>query len=90
MVEAVTSGLLEQLARHSSKVKALSLKGSDAIFKLEPPDNLSDATWFSKSTLIRYGLQRLHFFVMLSVIDLSYVSQICLTAILLCKVSEYY
>ncbi|XP_031108732.1 COP1-interacting protein 7-like isoform X1 [Ipomoea triloba] len=53
-VEAVASGVLEQLAQHSSKVKALSSKGWDATFKLEPPDNVSEATWFSKSTLIRF------------------------------------
>ncbi|XP_019192185.1 PREDICTED: uncharacterized protein LOC109186590 isoform X2 [Ipomoea nil] len=53
-VEAVASGVLEQLAQHSSKVKALSSKGRDASFKLEPPDNVSNAKWFSKSTLIRF------------------------------------
>ncbi|VFQ99554.1 unnamed protein product [Cuscuta campestris] len=52
-IETASSGLLEQLALHSSIAKALSLKGSESYFKLEPPDNLSEATWFSKITLIR-------------------------------------
>ncbi|CAH9090676.1 unnamed protein product [Cuscuta epithymum] len=53
-LEIASCGLLEQLAVHSSKVKALSLEGSDSCFRLEPPYNLSEATWFSKSTLIRF------------------------------------
>ncbi|CAH9098106.1 unnamed protein product [Cuscuta europaea] len=53
-LETASGGLLEQLALHSSKVKALSLERSDSCFRLEAPYNLSEATWFSKSTLIRF------------------------------------
>lgn len=48
------SGLLEQLILHSPKIKSLHSKGSDANFRFRPLGNLSDAKWFTKSTLIRY------------------------------------
>ncbi|TMX01620.1 hypothetical protein EJD97_024104 [Solanum chilense] len=48
------SGLLEQLILHSPKIKSLHSKGSDANFRFRPLGNLSDAKWFTKSTLIRF------------------------------------
>ncbi|KAJ8548401.1 hypothetical protein K7X08_030870 [Anisodus acutangulus] len=53
-VEAASSGLLEQLVLHSPKIKSLHSKGSDSSFKFKPLGNLSDAKWFTKSTLIRF------------------------------------
>ncbi|XP_009791479.1 COP1-interacting protein 7-like isoform X2 [Nicotiana sylvestris] len=53
-VEAASSGLLEQLVLHSPKIKSLHYKGSDSSFKFKPLGNLSDAKWFTKSTLIRF------------------------------------
>ncbi|KAK4348683.1 hypothetical protein RND71_031438 [Anisodus tanguticus] len=53
-VEAASSGLLEQIVQHSPKIKSLHSKGSDTSFKFKPLGNLSDAKWFTKSTLIRF------------------------------------
>ncbi|PHT44979.1 hypothetical protein CQW23_14137 [Capsicum baccatum] len=53
-VEAASSGLLEQLVLHSPKIKSLHSKGSDSSFKFKPLGNLSDAKWFTKSTLTRF------------------------------------
>ncbi|TMW99619.1 hypothetical protein EJD97_002270 [Solanum chilense] len=52
--EAASSGLLKQLILHSPKIKSLHSKGSDSCFKFKPLGNLSDAKWFTKSTLIRF------------------------------------
>lgn len=52
--EKVTSGLSEHLLLHSVDIKALHSKGSDAKYKLYPPENLHDCQWFTKSTLIRF------------------------------------
>ncbi|MCE0482059.1 hypothetical protein HAX54_040438 [Datura stramonium] len=53
-LETAASGLLEQLILHSPKIKSLHSKGSDANFRFKPLGNLSDAKWFTKSTLIRF------------------------------------
>ncbi|XP_016565015.1 serine/arginine repetitive matrix protein 2 isoform X2 [Capsicum annuum] len=53
-IETASSGLLEQLILHSPKIKSLHSKGSDADFQFRPLGNLSDAKWFTKSTLIRF------------------------------------
>ncbi|XP_016449090.1 uncharacterized protein LOC107774133 isoform X3 [Nicotiana tabacum] len=53
-LETLTSGLLEQLVLHSPKIKSLHSKGSDSNFRFRPLGNLSDAKWFTKSTLIRF------------------------------------
>ncbi|KAJ8552879.1 hypothetical protein K7X08_020272 [Anisodus acutangulus] len=53
-LETAASGLLEQLILHSPKIKSLHSKGSDANFRFRPLGNLSDAKWFTKSTLIRF------------------------------------
>lgn len=55
-IETVTSGVLEPLAMHSPKIKALCSKGSDETFKLQPPENLNDAKWFTRSALMRFVL----------------------------------
>lgn len=56
------SGLLEQLILHCPKIKSLHSKGSDANFRFRPLGNLSDAKWFTKSTLIRYTQVIIYFF----------------------------
>ncbi|CAN4085181.1 unnamed protein product [Withania somnifera] len=53
-IETAASGLLEQLILHSPKIKSLHSKGSDTNFRFRPLGNLSDAKWFTKSTLIRF------------------------------------
>ncbi|KAL2526877.1 serine/arginine repetitive matrix protein 1 [Abeliophyllum distichum] len=53
-IEKLTSGLLEHLLQHSAEVKKLHSNGSNASFKLQPPENISDTKWFTKSTLIRF------------------------------------
>ncbi|PHT43096.1 hypothetical protein CQW23_17121 [Capsicum baccatum] len=52
-IETAASGLLEQLIIHSPKIISLHSKGSDVDFRFRPVRNLSDAKWFTKSTLIR-------------------------------------
>ncbi|KAM3221759.1 hypothetical protein P3L10_021029 [Capsicum annuum] len=52
-METAASGLLEQLIIHSPKIISLHSKGSDVDFRFRPVRNLSDAKWFTKSTLIR-------------------------------------
>ncbi|KAL0298277.1 UNVERIFIED_CONTAM: hypothetical protein Sradi_6487500 [Sesamum radiatum] len=52
--ERVRSGLLEHLLLHSAELKAMNLKGSNAKYKLGPPEDSHDVKWFTKSTLIRY------------------------------------
>lgn len=61
------SGLLEQLILHSPKIKSLHSKGSDASFRFRPLGNLSDAKWFTKSTLIRF----LHIISSSAIIDMA-------------------
>ncbi|CAA2971415.1 Hypothetical predicted protein [Olea europaea subsp. europaea] len=53
-IEKVSSGLLEHLLQHSAEVKNLQSRGSTSNFKLQPPENISDAKWFTKSTLLRF------------------------------------
>ncbi|KAF5771216.1 hypothetical protein HanXRQr2_Chr14g0668081 [Helianthus annuus] len=56
--ENVASGPLEQLLLlDSPEIKTLSNKGSDTTFKILPPENVSDASWFTAATLTRF----LHF-----------------------------
>ncbi|KAI3458406.1 hypothetical protein Pfo_015069 [Paulownia fortunei] len=52
--EKVTSGFLEHLLLHSAEIKALHSKGSNAKYKLSPPENSHGIKWFTKSTLIRF------------------------------------
>ncbi|KAK6121944.1 hypothetical protein DH2020_044313 [Rehmannia glutinosa] len=52
-IEKVTSGLLEHLLVHSAEVKALHSKGSNANYKLKPPEN-HDIKWFTKFILTRF------------------------------------
>ncbi|KAL2497962.1 Uncharacterized protein Adt_23512 [Abeliophyllum distichum] len=40
-IEKLTSGLLEHLLQLSAEVKKLHSKGSNASFKLQPPENIS-------------------------------------------------
>nr|GLL40394.1 proteoglycan 4-like isoform X1 [Ipomoea trifida] len=53
-IEIVASGVLEPLAMQSPKIKALCSRGSDETFKLQPPENLNDAKWFTRSALMRF------------------------------------
>nr|GMD59154.1 proteoglycan 4-like isoform X1 [Ipomoea batatas] len=53
-IETVASGVLEPLAMQSPKIKALCSRGSDETFKLQPPENLNDAKWFTRSALMRF------------------------------------
>uniref|UniRef100_A0A5B7B807 Uncharacterized protein n=1 Tax=Davidia involucrata TaxID=16924 RepID=A0A5B7B807_DAVIN len=53
-VETIASGLLEQLFQHLPEVKDLYSKGSSVNFRLQPPENLNSAEWFTKSTLTRF------------------------------------
>ncbi|XP_019184449.1 PREDICTED: proteoglycan 4-like isoform X2 [Ipomoea nil] len=53
-IETVASGVLEPLAMQSPKIKALCSRGSDETFKLQPPENLDDAKWFTRSALMRF------------------------------------
>ncbi|KAK4433452.1 hypothetical protein Salat_1107500 [Sesamum alatum] len=52
--EKVTSGLLEHLVLHSAELKAMNSEGSNAKYKLSPPEDSHDVKWFTKSTLIRF------------------------------------
>ncbi|KAK3005100.1 hypothetical protein RJ639_016517 [Escallonia herrerae] len=52
-VETVASGRLEPLLLHSPEIKDLYAKGSDADFRIQPPNNLKGSKWFTKSTLLR-------------------------------------
>ncbi|KAL3837836.1 hypothetical protein ACJIZ3_022427 [Penstemon smallii] len=52
--EKVTSGLLDHLLLHSHEAKDLHSKGSNAKYRLTPPDNTHDFKWFTKTTLIRF------------------------------------
>ncbi|XP_031115979.1 triadin-like isoform X2 [Ipomoea triloba] len=53
-IETVASGVLEPLAMQSPKIKALCSRGSDETFKLQPPEKLNDAKWFTRSALMRF------------------------------------
>ncbi|KAJ0705375.1 hypothetical protein HanPI659440_Chr14g0572781 [Helianthus annuus] len=56
--ENVASGPLEQLLLlDSPEIKTLSNKVSDTTFKILPPANVNDASWFTAATLTRF----LHF-----------------------------
>lgn len=50
----IASGLLENLLLHSAEINALHSKGSDAKYKLKPPENPCDLKWFTKSALERF------------------------------------
>ncbi|KAK1415410.1 hypothetical protein QVD17_31191 [Tagetes erecta] len=52
--EKAASGDLKRLLLHSPRVKDLSSKGSNMNFKILPPDNVTDAEWFTISTLKRF------------------------------------
>ncbi|KAL0401058.1 UNVERIFIED_CONTAM: hypothetical protein Slati_4135700 [Sesamum latifolium] len=52
--ERVTSGLLEHLLLHSADLRAMNSEGSNAKYKLSPPEDSHDVKWFTKSTLIRF------------------------------------
>ncbi|KAA8533945.1 hypothetical protein F0562_031462 [Nyssa sinensis] len=53
-LETIASGLLEQLVQHLPKIKDVYSKGSNVNFRLQPPENLNSANWFTKSTLTRF------------------------------------
>lgn len=53
-VEKLAVGLLEQLLPHLPEVRKLYAKGTNAIFKLQVTGELSNAPWFTKSTLNRF------------------------------------
>ncbi|KAJ4720273.1 serine/arginine repetitive matrix protein 2-like isoform X2 [Melia azedarach] len=53
-VEKLAVGPLEQLLLFIPGLKALHAEGSFANFKLQLPGNVSDAAWFTKSTLNRF------------------------------------
>ncbi|KZV30022.1 hypothetical protein F511_24805 [Dorcoceras hygrometricum] len=50
----IASGLLEHLLLHSAEIDALNSKGSDAKYKVKPPEDPRDLKWFTKSTLQRF------------------------------------
>ncbi|PWA66325.1 hypothetical protein CTI12_AA323880 [Artemisia annua] len=52
--ENVASGSLEQLSLHIPEIKNLSSKGFDTKFKVLPPENADDASWFTTATLTRF------------------------------------
>lgn len=52
--EKIGSSLIGQLTAHLRKELYSDSEGSYADFKLELPENLSDTTWFTKTTLIRF------------------------------------
>ncbi|KAJ0658084.1 hypothetical protein HanOQP8_Chr14g0551901 [Helianthus annuus] len=55
--ENVASGPLEQLLLlDSPEIKTLSNKGSDTKFKILPPENVNDVSWFTAATLTRNEL----------------------------------
>ncbi|KAL8144477.1 hypothetical protein V2J09_017509 [Rumex salicifolius] len=52
--EKVGSSLIAQLTAHLHEGLYSDSKGSYADFKLESPENLCDATWFTKNTVTRF------------------------------------
>ncbi|KAI3800049.1 hypothetical protein L1987_35356 [Smallanthus sonchifolius] len=53
--ENVASGLLEQLLLlDSPEIRTLSTKGANTKFKILPPENVNDASWFTIATLTRF------------------------------------
>ncbi|MFS8013302.1 hypothetical protein Hanom_Chr14g01331271 [Helianthus anomalus] len=65
--ENVASGPLEQLLLlDSPEIKTLSNKVSDTTFKILPPANVNDASWFTAAALTRF----LHFIGLPDVLDI--------------------
>ncbi|KAI7727870.1 hypothetical protein M8C21_005855 [Ambrosia artemisiifolia] len=54
IIEKVASGDLQQLLLHLPQVKELSSKTSDSNFRILTPDDISNADWFTISTLTRF------------------------------------
>ncbi|CAH1438860.1 unnamed protein product [Lactuca virosa] len=52
--ENLASGPLKQLLLHSPETRNLSSKDSNTKFKILPPDNINDASWFTIATLTRF------------------------------------
>ncbi|KAL4291041.1 hypothetical protein GQ457_14G017760 [Hibiscus cannabinus] len=53
-VEKVGVGVLEKLLPHLPALDNLCTKGSNADYKLQPPNNLNSSHWFTKSTFTRF------------------------------------
>ncbi|XP_012454396.2 uncharacterized protein LOC105776345 [Gossypium raimondii] len=53
-VEKVGVGVLEKLLPHLPGLQNLYTQGSNADYKLQPPNNLNYAHWFTKSTFTRF------------------------------------
>lgn len=53
-VEKLATGVLEQLLLHLPQVNDLYAKESDGSFKIQPPEDLRGAAWFTKSVFNRF------------------------------------